>query len=111
MAKPFLREPYQSLYFALVETMTAGLKEWRSDLEYPESHSDWRSCIDAVMRKYDVKLRPIPLDRLEIWERNDMCPVCRKEIGEGVHVTTLQRFDDSRQTYAHYTCVTPPDKR
>jgi hypothetical protein len=35
MAKPQLTEPYATLEHQLIETMRAGLKEWRPDLDYP----------------------------------------------------------------------------
>jgi hypothetical protein len=104
MAKSFLREPYATLESDLLATMRAGLHEWRPDLDYPQSASDMQGGIRAVLRKYDVKLREIPLDRAEINEREEVCPICRKPI-DGEHATTIQRFDDTRQTYAHMKCV------
>src|SRR5690348_7405608 len=104
MPKPFLREPYASLESDIAATMIAGLKEWRRDLNYPESHSDLQGCIRALLRKYEVKLRAIPLDRKEITELPEVCPVCQKSV-ENDHVTTLKRFDETRQTYAHMKCV------
>lgn len=113
MSKPSLREPFASLEAELVVTMTAGLHEWRSDLDYPQSYSDLSGCIRAVLRKFDVKLRPIPLERRDIEERDEVCPICRKNIHdtgnpELATLTTIQRFDDTRQTYAHLACVNRP---
>jgi hypothetical protein len=111
MPKPHLREPYATLASDLMETMIAGLHEWRSDLSYPESHSDLRGCIDAVLRKFDVKLRPVPLDRSEIWEKPETCPVCKLPLDQGPsasHVTQIQRFDETRSTYAHMGCIKRP---
>jgi hypothetical protein len=108
MPKPSLREPYASIASDLMATMVAGLKEWRHDLDYPQSHSDLRGCIDAVLRKYEVKLRPVPLDRSEIWEPPETCPVCRLPIDQGPsasHCVTIQRFDETRSTLAHAGCV------
>ena len=111
MPKPFLREPYATIAADLASTMIAGLKEWRRDLDYPQSHSDLRGCIDAVLRKYDVKLREVPLDRSEIWEPPETCPVCRLPLDQGPsasHVTRLQRFDETRSALAHAGCIVRP---
>lgn len=59
MAKPRLREPYDSLESELIETLLAGLKEWRPDLSYPESHSDMQACARAALRMFEIKRRPI----------------------------------------------------
>jgi hypothetical protein len=111
MPKPSLREPFATLTKDMMETMIAGLHEWRPDLDYPESHSDLRGCIDALLRKYDIKLRPVPLDRKDIWEPPEVCPVCRIPIDQGPsanYVTTIQRFDDTGSTSAHAACVVRP---
>jgi hypothetical protein len=106
VAKPSLREPFATLASDLIETMTGGLHEWRPDLDYPQSHSDWQGCIRAVLRKYDVKLRAVPRDTAEILEPPDTCPICREPFGDsGETVTTIQRFDETRSTYAHLKCV------
>ena len=104
MAKPHLREPYASLESDLLTTLRAGLQEWRPDLDYPQSASDMQGAVRAVLRKYDVKLRPVPLDRDEINEPPETCPVCREPI-RGETATDIQRFDETRQTYAHLRCV------
>ena len=39
--------------------MLAGLKEWRPDLEYPESFSDMQGCARAVLRMFEIKRRAI----------------------------------------------------
>jgi hypothetical protein len=44
----------------IIETMLAGLKQWRPDLSYPESASDMQGCVRALMIMYDVKRRPLP---------------------------------------------------
>jgi hypothetical protein len=111
MAKPFLREPFATVASDLMETMIAGLHEWRPDLSYPQSHSDLRGCIDAVLRKYEVKLRAVPLDRKEIWELPEMCPICRQPTGDGETVTDIRRFDETRQVYAHLKCVNRPEPK
>jgi len=114
MPKPSLREPYATLAADLATTMIAGLHEWRADLSYPESHSDLRGCIDAVLRKYEVKLRDVPLDRSEIWEAPETCPVCQLPLDLGPsasHVTRIQRFDETRSTYAHIKCINRPEQK
>jgi len=59
MPKPFLKEPDATLEMQLIETMLAGFHEWRPDLDYPESHSDMQGCARAIMRRYDIKTRPL----------------------------------------------------
>ncbi len=66
MPKPPLQEPYASLASDMIDTMLAGLKEWRPDLSYPESHSDMQGCVRAVLRMFEVKRRPIALSELPI---------------------------------------------
>jgi hypothetical protein len=68
MPKPMLRKPYDLLMSEIVTTLLAGHHEWRPDLAYPESHSDMQGGVMALLRKYEVKLRPVPLDRSEIEE-------------------------------------------
>lgn len=45
----------------LVQTFLAGLKQFRQDLSYPESHSDMRSGIRAVMVMFNCQRRPLPI--------------------------------------------------
>jgi hypothetical protein len=105
MPKPFLREPFATLEKELIETMIGGLHEWRSDLHYPESHSDMAGCIRAVLRKYEVKLRPVVLDRAEIMQQDAKCPVCNLKMNGG-HVVSLNKpVDFPGDFYAHYDCV------
>ena len=59
MPTPLLKPEYEALTCEMIDTMTAGLHEWRSDLNYPESHSDWQGCVRALLRRFDVKRRPI----------------------------------------------------
>lgn len=66
VAKPALRPPFDQLAGDLIATILGGFHEWRPDLNYPQSHSDMQGGVMAVLRKYDVKLRPVPLDRSEI---------------------------------------------
>ena len=112
MPKPSLREPFATLESDLIITMIGGLKEWRSDLDYPESHSDMDGCIRAVLRKYEVKLRPVVLDRAEIEEPEPICPVCRKLVHNGGTVFSLERPVGVRygDYYAHADCVVIPKR-
>lgn len=103
MPKPTLREPYAVLERDLIDTMIAGLKEWRPDLDYPESHSDMAGCVRAVLRKYEVRLRPVPLDRAEICEPRSTCPVCGSVLHDGSTVTELHGSG-----MAHLACVRRP---
>jgi len=110
MPKPFLREPFARLASDIVATLLAGHKEWRPDLSYPESHSDMHGAVRALLRKYEVTLRAVPLDREEILEPEPVCPVCKKKV-EGT-VKTLGRIGDGRfEVYAHAECVTFPRER
>lgn len=43
----------------IIETLIAGHKEWRPDLNYPESHSDMQGAVRALLRMFEVKRRPI----------------------------------------------------
>lgn len=45
----------------LIETLLAGLHQWRPDLNYPASHSDMQSAVRALLTMYQVKRRPIAL--------------------------------------------------
>ena len=60
MAKPPLSEPNSHLECDIIETLLAGLKQWRPDLNYPESHSDMQGCVRALLTMYEVKRRPLP---------------------------------------------------
>jgi hypothetical protein len=61
----------------VIDTMLAGLKEWRPDLSYPESHSDMQGCVRALLRMYELKRRPLPVPLFM------PCPVCK---GIGAHI-------------------------
>jgi hypothetical protein len=96
-----LREPYEALSQEIFKTLK-GSKSGEFPLDY---HTVWRG-IHAMLRKFDISLRPVPLDMKDIDELPLTCPVCRKELGG--HVATLQRFDETRQTYAHPECINYP---
>lgn len=59
MPKPSLTVEYQALESDIIETMIAGLHEWRPDLDYPESYSDMSGCVRALFRMYEIKRRPL----------------------------------------------------
>ena len=59
MPKPTLIPEQQSLQSDLLETMLEGLRRWRPDLAYPESHSDMQACVMAVMSMFEIKRRPL----------------------------------------------------
>lgn len=44
----------------IIETLIAGHKEWRPDLEYPESYSDMQGAVRGLLQMYEVKRRPLP---------------------------------------------------
>jgi hypothetical protein len=62
MPKPTLKEPFRTLEGDMIETMVAGLKEWRPDLDYPQSHSDFQGCVRGLFRMFDIKRLPLPRD-------------------------------------------------
>ena len=62
MAKPTLKEPYRTLEKEIIDTMIAGLHEWRPDLNYPQSHSDMQGCVRALLRMFYVNRHPISVE-------------------------------------------------
>lgn len=60
MPKPFLIKEDAQLERDIIETLLAGLKQWRGDLSYPESHSDMQACVRGLMQMYEIKRRPLP---------------------------------------------------
>lgn len=71
MPKPPLKEPESSLARDLIDTMIAGLHEWRPDLSYPESGSDMQGCVRALLRMYEIKRRPIALEMRDLLEPDE----------------------------------------
>lgn len=59
MPKPSLFRDDAVLESQIVETLIAGLHEWRSDLYYPESHSDMQACVRGLLKMFDVKRKPL----------------------------------------------------
>ena len=65
MSKPQLKE--HLLESAIIETMIAGLHEWRPDLLFPQSHSDTQACVRGLLQMFDVKRLPLA-KKLELEE-------------------------------------------
>jgi hypothetical protein len=58
--KPSLTPDLAHLETEVIETLVAGLKQWRSDLRYPASWSDWQACVRGLLVMFDVKRKPLP---------------------------------------------------
>jgi hypothetical protein len=78
MPKPRLKLEFEQLECALIETFLAGHHEWRADLDYPESWSDMQGGARALIRMFEIKRRPVALDRGEIVHPKERCsgPCC-----------------------------------
>jgi len=76
MPKPEIREPYRSLESEMFDAMRWGLKEWRPDLEFPESYSDFQGCIRALFRMFEIKRRPLAIRIEDILEPEPVCAWC-----------------------------------
>jgi len=61
MPKSPLRELLAQQERDMITMMIAGLHEWRSDLNYPKSHSDMQACVRGLLRMYEIKRRPLPM--------------------------------------------------
>jgi hypothetical protein len=61
MPKPRLKEPQATLEQHLIESMQAGLHEWRPDLYGPESMSDYQACARGILRMFKVERAPLPI--------------------------------------------------
>lgn len=69
MPKPELAEPFHTLEDDLIETMIAGLHEWRSDLSYPMSHSDMQACVRGILKMFQIQRLPLPQAlKIKCWE-------------------------------------------
>ena len=62
MPKPRLIDEEAKLEGDLIDTLFAGLKEWRPDLSFPESYSDMSGCARAIMRMFEIKRRPLAVN-------------------------------------------------
>ncbi len=105
VAKPHLREPFASLEADIIEMMIAGLKEWRPDLGYPESHSDMAGCVRAILRAYDLKRRPIAHTSSRIEAPEWRCVVCYyTDSHDGGELTNLT-LADGKSILVHSKCI------
>ena len=66
MAKPTMKPEFMALEEEILVTFLAGHHVYRPDLAYPESHSDMHGGIRALLLKFDIKLRPLPLERADL---------------------------------------------
>lgn len=101
MPPPHLREPFDTLATQLIETIReggAGSGELL-DLNY---------AVRAVLRKFDVKLRPVPLNTGDIHEPPPVCPVCQKPTGSSV---AELRLANGKRVNAHPECVNWPERK
>lgn len=60
MPKPDLTPELGILESQLIETLQAGLHEWRPDLSYPQSYSDFQACVRGLLQMFEVKRLPLP---------------------------------------------------
>ena len=58
-----LKLEYQTLQSEILRTLTNDFHR-----KYPESASDYNGAIMDLMKRFDIKARPIPLDRIEMFE-------------------------------------------
>lgn len=95
MAKPSLLPPYDQLESDIIETLIEGHKQWRPDLEYPESFSDMQGAVRGLLQMFEVKRRKLPFTlpirectcgfveadfsnaKVMVQHRNDDCPELR----------------------------------
>ena len=90
-----LREPFRTLIDDLAASLlTNGMPESRSDMEWG---------LEAIVRKYEIKLRAIPLDREEVQVPPSTCPVCRKPNGEAVK--HIGRDSAGEEIHCHMDCI------
>ncbi len=61
MPKPHLFEPDEKLCSEIIETFLEGHKQWRPDLQYPESHSDMKAGVMALLKRFELKRRPLDI--------------------------------------------------
>lgn len=60
MPKPTLVPEDNHTEHEAIECMLEGLKDWRPDLNYPESHSDMEACFRGLFVMFQVKRRSKP---------------------------------------------------
>lgn len=103
MPKPPLKPPLDQLESEMIQTFLAGHRQWRPDLNYPESHSDMQGGIRALLKRYTIVAREIPLDWREIEARcgqfvhsaNGVCKDCGDRFEQH---TEYVRGDFARRT-------------
>jgi hypothetical protein len=61
MPKPALTAHFDDLEQRLLAALRTGLREWRPDLDYPESTSDMQGAIRGVLKTFYVVPRERPL--------------------------------------------------
>ena len=69
MPKPPLKSKFAQLESDIIDTLIAGHHIYRSDLPYPESHSDMAGAVRGLLMMYEVKRRPIALSMEELIEK------------------------------------------
>lgn len=60
MPKPHLKEPVLTLESDIIDVLTAGLHQWRPDLEYPQSRSDMQGAVRNLISLFEIKRRLVP---------------------------------------------------
>jgi hypothetical protein len=60
MPKPSLASDQARLERDLITTFIAAFKEWRPDLQYPESYSDMEAGMRGIMQMFEIKRAPLP---------------------------------------------------
>lgn len=104
MPKPPLREPFRSLEHEII----AGHSEWRPDLAFPESYSDMQGAVRALLRKYEVKLWLVPLDRAQIEQPHKLCVICAQPLSGYMKVVMRHSVNGVDQDVVHVDCVKRP---
>lgn len=69
MPKARLNEKFSALEHDMISSALASFKQFRPDLEYPESHSDMEAAIRGILIMFDVTRRPLPRDPEEMYEQ------------------------------------------
>jgi hypothetical protein len=71
MPKPSLKPEYRQLESDVIQTLIAGLKEWRPDLYGPESMSDYQACFRGLLKMYELRRRPIGIGNKDIEDQEE----------------------------------------
>lgn len=106
MPKPPLKAKFSRLEDEIIETFLAGHHQYRPDLPYPQSRSDLSGGVRALMKTFDIKRRPIPLDTMEMLQDIDRkCVVCGKTDNTMWRSLRVGRDEDGQEVMAHADCV------